>query len=89
VTAPSEAKLRELVLEALRQVAPEADLAQLDPSADLREELEIDSMDVLNLAIAIHERTGVEIPEADYAELRSLADGVAYLRRRMGGGAGL
>jgi acyl carrier protein len=41
-------------------------------------------MDVLNLAIAIHERTGVEIPEADYAQLRSLADGVAYLRRRLG-----
>jgi acyl carrier protein len=84
VSAPSEREVREIVLDALRQVAPEADLARLDPSADLREELEIDSMDVLNLAIAIHDRTGVEIPEADYAELRSLADGVAYLRRRMG-----
>jgi acyl carrier protein len=85
VSAPSEAEARAIVLEALRQVAPEADLERLDPSADLREELEIDSMDVLNLAIAIHERTGVEIPESDYAELRSLTDGVAYLRRRMGG----
>jgi acyl carrier protein len=84
VSAPNEAELRAIVLEALRQVAPEADLERLDPSADLREELEIDSMDVLNLAIAIHERTGVEIPESDYAELSSLADGVAYLRRRMG-----
>lgn len=85
MSAPSEAEARAIVLEALRQVAPEADLERLDPSADLREELEIDSMDVLNLAIAIHERTGVEIPESDYAELRSLTDGVAYLRRRMGG----
>jgi acyl carrier protein len=80
----TEAEVREIVLESLRQVAPEADLEHLDPSADLREELEIDSMDVLNLAIAIHERTGVEIPEQDYAQLRSLADGVAYLQRRMG-----
>jgi acyl carrier protein len=84
VSTPSEAELRAIVLEALRQVAPEADLDHLDPAADLREELEIDSMDVLNLAIAIYERTGVEIPEQDYARLRSLADGVAYLRRRMG-----
>lgn len=84
MSAPSDAELRAIVLEALRQVAPEAELERLDPAADLREELEIDSMDVLNLAIAIHERTGVEIPEADYAQLRSLADGVAYLRRRLG-----
>jgi acyl carrier protein len=85
MSAPSDAELRAVVLDALRQVAPEADLERLDPAADLREELEIDSMDVLNLAIAIHERTGVEIPETDYAKLRSLADGVAYLRRRLGG----
>jgi acyl carrier protein len=87
VSAPSEAEVLRIVLDALGQVAPEADLAHLDPAADLREELEIDSMDVLNLAIAIHERTGIDIPEHDYAELRSLADGVAYLRRRMGGRA--
>ena len=79
----SEAEIRSLFLAALSDVAPEADLARLDPRADLREELEIDSMDVLNLAIAIHERTGVEIPEQDYAKLRSLGDGVAYLRRRL------
>lgn len=87
MSARSDAELRAIVLDALHQVAPEADLERLDPAADLREELEIDSMDVLNLAIAIHERTGVEIPETDYAKLRSLADGVAYLRRRLGGAA--
>ena len=86
MSAPSEAEVLRIVLDALQQVAPEADLAHLDPAADLREELEIDSMDVLNLAIAIHERTGIDIPEQDYAELQSLADGVAYLRRRMGSG---
>jgi acyl carrier protein len=84
VSAPSDAELRALLLAALREIAPEADLERLAPGADLREELEIDSMDVLNLAIEIHERTGVEIPEQDYAKLRSLDDGVAYLRRRLG-----
>jgi acyl carrier protein len=86
MTTPSDGELRRILLESLAQVAPEADLASLDANADLREELEIDSMDVLNLAIAIHERTGIEIPEQDYAALRSLADGVAYLKRRLGAG---
>jgi acyl carrier protein len=85
VTAPSDAELRRIVLDALGRVAPEADLASLSDQTELREELEIDSIDVLNLAIALHEATGVEIPETDYAELGSLASGVAYLRRRLGG----
>jgi acyl carrier protein len=85
VSAPSDAELRQLLLEALRRVAPEADASALAPDAELREELEIDSIDVLNLAIALHETTGVEIPERDYAELSTLARGVAYLRRRLHG----
>jgi hypothetical protein len=43
-------------------VAPEVDLAHLDLAADLREALEIDSMDFLNLAIAVREATGIEVP---------------------------
>ena len=85
MSPPSDAELRQLLLEALRRVAPEADTSALAPDAELREELEIDSIDVLNLAIALHEATGVEIPERDYAELSTLARGVAYLRRRLHG----
>ena len=81
----SDAELRQILVEALRRVAPEADASTLSPDAELREELEIDSIDVLNLAIALHEATGVEIPERDYAELSTLARGVAYLRRRLPG----
>jgi acyl carrier protein len=84
MSTPSDVELRAIVLAALREVAPEADLERLDPAADLREELEIDSMDVLNLAIAIHERTGVEIPEADYGKLATLDQLVAYLERKSG-----
>ena len=76
-------EIRALVLEALAGVAPEADLAHLDPREDLREQLEIDSMDLLNLVIAVHERTGVEIPEADYPRLATLDSAVAYLAARL------
>jgi acyl carrier protein len=76
-------EIRSLVLEALAAVAPEADLAHLDPREDLREQLEIDSMDLLNLVIGVHERTGVEIPEADYPKLATLDSAVAYLAARL------
>lgn len=79
----TEAEIKALLLEALGEVAPEADLAGLDPREDLREQLEIDSMDLLNFVIGVHRRTGVEIPEADYPKLASLDAAVAYLRSRL------
>jgi acyl carrier protein len=79
-------EIRSALLAALGAVAPEADLARLDPREDLREQIEIDSMDLLNVAIALHERTGVEIPEVDYPKLASLDSAVAYLASRLAAG---
>ena len=80
-------EIRAALLDALGAIAPEADLAALDPGADLREQLELDSMDRLNFAIGVHERTGVEIPEADYPRLATLDSCVAYLASRLGAGS--
>ena len=74
--------LRELVLEVLGAIAPEADLSRLDPAEDLRDALEIDSMDLLHFAIGLHEQTGIEIPEADYPKIATLAGCLAYLEQR-------
>ena len=74
--------MREIVLGVLATIAPEADLATLDGGADLRDELDIDSLDVLNFAVGIEERTGVEIPEADYSRISTLDACVAYLEQR-------
>jgi len=71
------------VLATLAQVAPEADLATLEPDADLRLELDLDSMDFLNFVVGIDERTGIEIPERDYPQLGTLQACVDYLTRRM------
>ncbi len=79
----NENEIRAAFLEELRNIAPEADLAKLDPSADLREALDIDSMDFLNLMIAIHRRLGVDIPELDYPKLASLDSALRYLRDRV------
>jgi acyl carrier protein len=78
----SDAQIKALVLRELGKIAPEAGL-DLDPDADLREQIDLDSMDLLNLMIAIHEATGVDIPEADYPKLATLNGSVAYLRERI------
>jgi len=71
--------IKTAVLDELGKIAPEIDGAAADPSADLREEFDIDSMDFLNLVTALHERLGIDIPEADYPKLFTLNDAVAYL----------
>jgi acyl carrier protein len=76
-------EIKTLVLREIGNIAPEADLDQINPSSDLREQVDLDSMDMLNLLIAIHQATGVDIPEADYAKMASIDDAVAYLRTRV------
>jgi len=73
---------RAVVARVLAQVAPEAELDQVDAGADLRTELDLDSIDFLNLIEGLKEETGVDVPESDYAEVRSLNGLVAYLVAR-------
>lgn len=71
--------IRKVVQEELNNIAPEADLTHIDPAADLRDALDIDSMDFLNFITAIHGRLGVNIPELDYPKLITLDGAVTYL----------
>lgn len=80
----NEAEIKEIVFDALRRVAPESDPAALDPRKNIREELDIDSYDFLQFLIAISEKTGVEIPEADYAKVFTLEGLLSYLSARIG-----
>ncbi len=70
--------------EELGNIAPEADFKALDPSADLREAIDIDSMDFINFVIAIHRRLGVDIPELDYPKLVTLDGAIKYLTAKLG-----
>lgn len=81
-----ESELREVMLQALADIAPETDLAALDPSEDLAEQLDIDSIDFLNVVVAVHELTGIDIPERDYPKLTTLDGAVAYLVAAKPGG---
>jgi len=74
--------VRQAVLDALASVAPEADLAGLDPKAALREELDLDSMDFLNFVLALHKSLSADVPERDYGKLATLDSCVEYLSTR-------
>lgn len=70
---------RDLVEETLHQVAPNADTAGLDGQADLREELELDSLDFLSFVEGLSTRVNRRIEEDDYSRLSTLDRCVAYL----------
>jgi acyl carrier protein len=72
----------EMIKEVLGQVAPEADLAGLAPDADLRDALELDSLDFLNFVEALSKRAGHRIDEDDYPKLATLASAAAFLAGR-------
>lgn len=79
----NETELRAAVLKALHRVAPEADLATLDPKADIREELDIDSIGILEFATGIQKETGIEVPERDYPYVVRIDDCVEYLAKTL------
>jgi acyl carrier protein len=78
----SDRDLLDTVFEALTEIAPEIDPSEIETDQELRAQVDIDSMDLLNFVIGVHERTGIDIPEADYPKLRTLDELVAYLQAR-------
>lgn len=74
---------REIVLAAITKVAPDVDPSTLPGDVDFREEAELDSMDFIGILTAVHEATGVEVPEIDYPRVTTVDDFAEYLRGRV------
>jgi acyl carrier protein len=72
-------EIRREVLRALGDIAPEADLSALEVDVSFRDQLDVDSMDLLTFVIALHTRLHVDIPEVDYPKLATLNGCVDYL----------
>ena len=75
----NEAEIKEAIFAVIRKIAPESDTASLRPDQNIREALDIDSFDFLRFLIGLNEKTGVEIPEADYDRLATLDGMTRYL----------
>ncbi len=76
-------QIRAEVLEILSTLAPGIQLARIIPEKPLRAQIDLDSMDWLNVLVAIHERLRVNIPESDYGKLQTLDGIVAYLAAKV------
>ena len=79
----NRAEIRERVLTILGDLAPELDIHALKPDVRLRDQVDLDSMDFLNLLIGVDAELGVDIPEADYPRLTSLDAIYAYLGEKL------
>lgn len=75
----TDGEIRQAVREALGNVAPEVDFNTIDPAKDLRDQIDIDSVDFLNFVIGLHKALNIEIPDADVAKLTTLNGCVNYL----------
>jgi acyl carrier protein len=75
--------MQKTIFEVLATIAPEADPSDIDPNANLQDELDIDSIDFLNFMMGLHKKTGVDIPEKDYAKVSTLNDCISYLATRL------
>jgi acyl carrier protein len=78
----SREETADVVRRALASVGPESENQPIDPDADFRDQMDLDSMDFLNFVIALHELTGIDIPERDYPQLASLNGCIEYLAAR-------
>ncbi|OBH60302.1 acyl carrier protein [Mycobacterium sp. E2479] len=74
-------EIRAVVLSVLTSIAPEVEPDDIDDDVLLREQVDLDSMDWLSFLRGIHRRLNVDIPETDYASLRTLADVVGYVEQ--------
>jgi len=75
----TDAEIRKILQEELNNIAPEVDISTIDSKANLREAMDIDSMDFLNFVTAIHRRLRIQIPELDYPKLITLDGATCYL----------
>ena len=73
------AEIQRAILDILSDIAPDEDLSQLKPDVPFRDQLDIDSMDFLDIIMELRKRYGVEVPEADYQKLATLDSTVEYL----------
>jgi acyl carrier protein len=75
-------EIHAIIVAELSNIAPDMDVAAVKPNADLREALDIDSMDFLNFIMALHQKLRIDIPERDYPKLFTLTGAVEYLGQR-------
>lgn len=76
-------EIRAEIIDILEDIAPDEDLDGLDDDQSFRDQMELDSMDFLDIVMELRKRHRVQIPEEDYGNLASMASTVSYLEPKM------
>lgn len=71
--------VRQIVIDIISDIAPDEDVSSLDDSKSLREQLDLDSMDFLDIVMELRKRHKIEVPQEDYPKLATLDSCVSYL----------
>ena len=77
------AEIRDEIIDILSEIAPDEDLSDLNDEQSFREQMELDSMDFLDIVMELRKRHRVQIPEEEYGELASMASTVKFLEPKM------
>lgn len=72
-------QIRQVIIDILERIAPDEDLTNLDDAVPFREQMELDSMDFLDIVMELRKQYRVQIPEEDYGNLGTMDSTVAYL----------
>ncbi len=76
-------EIKNVILEIIQEIDEDADVQELKPDQALRDQLDLDSMDFLDIVMELRKRYKIQIPEADYPQLASLDSCVNYLVPRL------
>ncbi len=74
-----KSNIRKIIIDIIAEIAPDEDLSNLKDDIRLRDQLELDSMDFLDIVMELRKKYNIEVPEADYSHLESLNSCVEYL----------
>ncbi|MBM3156181.1 MAG: acyl carrier protein [Chloroflexi bacterium] len=76
-------EIRAMILEVIHEIVPDEDLSNLKGDVRIREQIDMDSMDFLDILMELRKRYGIKVPEEDYMKLSTLNGSVAYLEPLM------
>jgi len=76
----TDQQIKDMILEIVADIAPDADLSNIKPEVRLRDQIELDSMDFLDIIMELRKRYSIDVPEEDYMKLANLDGCVEYLR---------
>jgi acyl carrier protein len=76
-------EIKSVLMEIVAEIIPDEDLTNLRGDVPIREQVELDSMDFLDIIMELRKRYGIEVPEDDYMQLATIDSSVAYLEPRM------